>query len=104
MFPCKRHPTSAIFFANLIKELASRVDELIVITPRPYIPKMLTKIKKSWDRWYIDPMVSNEPNMEIVRPYFLSLRGTAYEGINSILMHLSIFKLIKDIVKKEKLN
>ncbi|MEW6600038.1 MAG: glycosyltransferase [Nitrospirota bacterium] len=104
MFPCKRHPSSAIFFANLLKELAAKVDELIVITPRPYIPRVFTKIKKRWARWYLDPMVSNELNMEIIRPYFLSFRGMAYEGINGILMHLSLFKLINDVVKRRKIE
>ncbi len=47
MFPCKRHPSSAIFFANLIKELALKVDDLIVVTPRVYIPKFMVKFKKN---------------------------------------------------------
>jgi glycosyltransferase involved in cell wall biosynthesis len=104
MFPCKRHPTSAIFFANLIRKLALKVEELTVVTPRPYIPKMLTKVKKSWAKWYLDPMLSNELNMEIIRPYFFSFRGMPFEGINGILMHLSLFQLIKRLVKKKKID
>ncbi|MEM3035877.1 MAG: glycosyltransferase [Thermoplasmata archaeon] len=104
MFPCKRHPTSAIFFANLLKELANKVNELIVITPRPYIPKFLTKIKKSWAKWYLDPMKSKLEQIEIIRPYVPSLPGIQYEGINSILMHLSLSYLLRKLIKTRKID
>lgn len=104
MFPCKRHPTSAIFFANLMKELAPKVSELIIITPRPYIPRFLTKINSRWSKWYLDPMITMENGMEIIRPYFISLRGINYEGINGILMHISLFNLLKDLIKTRKID
>ena len=104
MFPCKRHPTSAIFFANLVRELALKVDGLTVITPRPYIPKIFTKIRKSWAKWHLDPMLTNELNMKIIRPYFFSCRGRAFEGINAVSMHLSLFRLIKKLVREKKVD
>lgn len=104
MFPCKRHPTSAIFFANLMEELALKVDELIIVTPRVYIPKFLIKFKKRWLKWYLDPMVSKENKMEIIRPYFLSLRGVPYEGINGILMQYSLFSLLKKLINERKIE
>lgn len=99
MFPCKRHPTSGIFFANLLKELAQKVNEIVVITPRPYIPKFLTKIKKSWTKWYLDPMESKLEGIKIIRPYVMSLLGIQNVGINGILMQLSLFNLIKKLIK-----
>ncbi len=104
MFPCKRHPTSAIFFANLMEELALKVDELIVVTPRVYIPKFLIKFKKRWLEWYLDPMVSKENKMEIIRPYFLSLRGVPYGGINGILMQYSLYSLLKKLINERKIE
>lgn len=104
MFPCKRHPTSAIFFANLMRELASKIDELIIITPRPYIPKFMTKFKKKWNRWYLDPMVSTDNGMAIIRPYFLSLRGVNCEGINGILMQYSLSGFIKNLIESKKID
>lgn len=104
MFPCKRHPTSAIFFANLMRELASRVDELFIVTPRPYIPKFMTRFRKKWSKWYLDPMVSTENGMEIIRPYFLYLRGGKYEGINGILMHYSLSGLLKNLIESKKID
>jgi teichuronic acid biosynthesis glycosyltransferase TuaC len=104
MFPCKRHPTSAIFFANLLKELATKVDGLFVVTPRPYIPKFLIKIKKEWAKWYLDSMISKEDGMEIIRPYVLSLRGVQYEGINGILMQLSLFNLCKKLITDKNIE
>ncbi|MFN6945103.1 MAG: glycosyltransferase [Cytophagaceae bacterium] len=104
MFPCKRHPTSAIFFANLMKELAPKISELIIITPRPYIPRFLTKINRRWSKWYLDPMNSKENGMEIIRPYFISLRGLNYEGINGILMHLSLSNLLRKLIKTRKID
>lgn len=104
MFPCKRHPTSAIFFANLMKELALKVSRLIIVTPRVYIPKFLTKINKRWSKWYLDPMITNENGIEIIRPYFLSLRGLSYEGINGILMYFSLFNLLKNMITTRKIE
>ena len=104
MFPCKRHPLSAIFFANLMKELAPKVEELMVVTPRPYIPKFMAKFKKRWSRWYLDPMISKENGMEIIRPYVLSLRGISFVGINGLLMQYSLFFLLKKIINKRKID
>jgi teichuronic acid biosynthesis glycosyltransferase TuaC len=104
MFPCKRHPTSGIFFANLLKELAQKVDKLVVITPRPYIPKFVTKIKKGWAKWYLDPMISKRNGMEIIRPYILTLRGISFLGINGILMQYSLFNLVKNLIKTKHIE
>ncbi len=104
MYPCKRHPTSAIFFANLIKKLAKKVEKIVVVTPRPYIPKVLTKVKPEWKRWFIDPMVSIEENIHIIRPYVLQMRGMGREGLNGILMYLSLLKKCREIVKENDIN
>lgn len=104
MYPCKRHPTSAIFFANLMKELALKVDCLVVITPRPYIPKILTTIKEKWSKWYLDPMTSTDDRVEIIRPYFLSFRSIRYAAINGILMQLSLFHMIKKLIKEKQIE
>jgi teichuronic acid biosynthesis glycosyltransferase TuaC len=104
MFPCRRHPTSGIFFANLMRELAPRVEELTIVTPRVYIPKFLTKFKKRWAKWHLDPMSSEENNISIIRPYYPCLRGPSTEGINAIMMQLSIFNLCKEIIRKKNIE
>lgn len=104
MFPCKRHPISGIFFANLLKELASKLDELVVITPRPYIPKFLTKFKKDWDKWFIDPFFSKEGSIEIIRPYVLNLKGVSYDGVNAVLTQYSLLHLVKNLIIKKQID
>lgn len=104
MYPCKRHPTSAIFFANLVKKLAKKAEKIIVVTPRPYIPEFLTKIKPQLKRWFIDPMISEEENITIIRPYVLQLRGTGRAGINGILMYLSLLNECRRIVEESGIN
>ncbi|MCP4370831.1 MAG: glycosyltransferase family 4 protein [Deltaproteobacteria bacterium] len=104
MFPCKRHPTSAIFFANLMKELAPKIDELIIVTPRVYIPKFLIKFNKRWRKWYLDPVSSKENGMEILRPYSLFLRGVKFGGINGILIQYSLSRFLKNLVKTRKIE
>ncbi len=104
MFPCKRHPTSAIFFANLMKEVAQEVDELIIVTPRMYIPKFLAKLKKRWSKWYIDPMISKENGMEIIRPYVLYLPRVKFEGINGILMQYFLLNLLSNLIKTRNIE
>jgi len=104
MFPCKRHPTSAIFFANLLKELSSKVDDLVVVTPRPYIPKLFARLRKRWARWYVDPMTSKRDGLEIIRPFVLTLRGVSFSGINGILWQYSLVNFIKNLIKKRKFD
>ena len=104
MFPCIRHPTSGIFFANLIKELSSKVDELIVVTPRIYIPRFLSRFRKGWDKWYLDPMKSKENGFEIFRPFVLYLPSTSFVGINGILMQYSLLNFLKKLIKERKIE
>lgn len=104
MFPCKRHPISGIFFANLLKELATKLDELVVITPRPYIPKFFLRFNKSWNKWFIDPLYSVEDGIKIFRPYVLTLRGVRFLGINGILWHYSLLRMTKNIIKKNRID
>jgi glycosyltransferase involved in cell wall biosynthesis len=87
-----------------MRELVSKVDELIIVTPRPYVPKFMTRFRKKWSKWYLDPMVSRENGMEIIRPYFLYLRGGKYEGINGILMHYSLSGLLKNLIEFKKID
>ncbi len=104
MYPCKRHPTSAIFFANLLNELAPKVNELIVVSPRPYIPKFMVKLKKSLGKWFLDPMSSKENGIEVIRPFVFAMRGANYSGINGILLQYSLLNLIKEQIRKRKIN
>ena len=104
MFPCKRHPTSGIFLANMLMELAKKVDRLIVVTPRVYIPKFLTIFKKRWKKWWLDPMTSNENDLEIIRPFVPFLPGINMLGLNGVLMYYSLRKTIKKYLKKEKIE
>lgn len=104
IFPCQRHPTSGIFLANLMKDLSKKVDKLIIITPRVYIPNILTKIQKKWVKWRIDPMISKESQMTIFRPYYLFLPKSKYYGLNGILMYFSLKNKVKKIIKNEKIE
>jgi glycosyltransferase involved in cell wall biosynthesis len=87
-----------------MRELASKVDELIIVTPRPYIPKFMTRFKNKWSKWYLDPMVSTENGMEIIRPYFLCLRGGKHEGINGILMYYSLSGFSKNLIELKNID
>ncbi|MBI4687082.1 MAG: glycosyltransferase [Nitrospirae bacterium] len=104
MFPCKRHPISAVFFANLMRELAPKVNELIIITPRPYIPRSFAKINKGWQKWFLDPEVTKENGMEIIRPHVLLLPGVRFEGINGILIQLSLISLLHKLIRKRRID
>lgn len=104
MFPCLRHPTSAVFFANLMRELAPHIEKLIVVTPRPFVPKWLTKIKKSWVKFHVDPSHSHENGMEIIRPFVLVLPGAKYLGINTLLMWFLLYSRIKRLIRHNNID
>ncbi len=87
-----------------MKELAQKVDELIIVTPRVYIPKCLVKVKKRLNKWFLDPMISKENGMEIIRPYVLALPGVKFEGINGVLMQYSLYGLLKKLINKRKIE
>lgn len=104
MFPCKRNPVSAVFFADLMKEFSKITDELIVVTPRVYIPRFLKRIRKSWKKWDLDPMVSRMGKIKIIRPYVPQLRGASHSGINAILMYKFLYGLIRHIARAKKIQ
>ena len=104
MFPTKLRPTSGIFLANLMKELSQKVDQLIIITPRPYIPKFLTQIKKKWMKWRIDPMIYRENRMEIIRPFVLYFRSDKLRGISSILSYYSLIYSLRKYLINERIE
>jgi glycosyltransferase involved in cell wall biosynthesis len=99
MFPCRRHPTSAIFFANLMRELAARVEEVIVVTPRPNIPKPLAKLKPGLSKWFRDEMYSTRDGLEIFRPFVLSIPSPHCAGVNAVLMHRALRRFLKPIIE-----
>lgn len=104
MFPCKRFPTSGIFFANLMKELSPLVDDLIIVTPRLYIPRILMKVNKRWNKWRLDPMVSKWEGMEIIRPFILHLSGMSHCGTNGILMQYSLLTMVRRLIKARNIE
>ena len=104
MFPCKRHPTSGIFFANLMKALARLVDDLIIVTPRVYIPKCLTVVKKKWAKRRIDDMRTYKDRMEIVRPFVPFLPGVSSLGLNGILMEQTLRRLVKIYIDNKRVD
>jgi teichuronic acid biosynthesis glycosyltransferase TuaC len=104
MFPCKRHPTSAIFFANLMQELAPKLEKLVIVTPRPYIPKFMTYFKKRWKKWYLDSPTSSDNGMLIIRPYCLYVRGISYIGLNAIIMQCCLYRLIKKLIAEYQID
>ena len=104
IFPCKRHPTSGIFLANLLIDLSKNVDKLIVINPRVYIPKILTVFKKNWKKWRVDPMISKEERMIIFRPFYIYLPKSWLYGLNGLLMYISLKKIVKRCIENEKIE
>ncbi len=104
MFPCLRHPTSAIFFANLLRELARYTERIVVVTPRAYIPRGLRLLNRRWSRWYLDPGVSEENGLKIIRPHVPMLRGERYLGVNSLLMQASLSGLFGRIIGEERIG
>jgi glycosyltransferase involved in cell wall biosynthesis len=87
-----------------MQELATKVDELIVVTPRVCIPKFLIRFKKSWNKWHLDPMTSKENGVEIIRPFVISLPGASFASINGILMEYSLLNLLTHLIKTRKIE
>ncbi|MBN1479388.1 glycosyltransferase family 4 protein [candidate division KSB1 bacterium] len=104
MYPSKRHPTSAIFFANLLKELKKHVGALCVICPRPYIPRLFQSIKPALKKWFIDDMFSVANGIEIYRPFIFKIPFDAFAGLNGLLMYTCLKKRLTKIVYEKKID
>lgn len=107
MFPCLRHPASAIFFANLLKELAAFTGRIVVVTPRAYIPAALRQLKQSWSAWYLDPEVTElsvEYGVRIIRPHVPMLPGERYLGLNSLLLEAALHPLFTRLAAEEEFD
>ena len=64
----------------------------------------MVKFKKNLGRWFLDPMISKENGMEIIRPYVLFLPGAKFVGINGVLMQYTLFRLLKKLIEERKIE
>lgn len=102
MYPCRRHPTSAVFFANLMQELAPRVAHLTVIAPRPYVPRVLTKFRRRLRRWFLDEVSDSDHGVEIFRPFIFLLPWMAFAGLNGVLMYRGLRKFCLALAQRRQ--
>jgi glycosyltransferase involved in cell wall biosynthesis len=99
MFPCLRHPTSCVFFANLLLELASLVDDITVLSSRPWIPKFARAVRPRWRKWYLDPPVSRLRQVKVIRPHLPEFPGSVNYGLNGHVAAVCLGRLASVLAK-----
>lgn len=102
MFPNNMNSQSGIFVFEQLKEI-NKTDnyEIFVISPVPYVPRIL-RYKKKWDNYF---RINNEDeykNIKIIYPRYFSVPGANFLFIRSLTMYFSVLKVLKKIVDKEE--
>lgn len=95
LYPSKRHPSSGIFFYNLIKSLLDYPVKILLINPRPYFPSLIAFFKKSLNKWKLDPYEYRRDNLTILRPFLPLLPGNHFTAINGLIWPHILFYLLR---------
>jgi glycosyltransferase involved in cell wall biosynthesis len=103
MFPSEMHPSSAIFLANFLLKLNRYLDDLLVISPRVYIPRVLS-FRERWARHRNVTAHGSWQGIEVMRPPFLYVPGDLFLPFAGASMETSILPTVKKIVKTRRFD
>jgi len=73
-FPRKSMPASGIFLANTLRALRPHVDDLLVISPRVFVPRWLA-LRERWRKCSEDPLHDEWNGIEVLRPLVPTVPG-----------------------------
>jgi len=103
LYPQLKNPIKGIFVHNQVKTLVKKQNcNIIVVSPIPYCPKILTKFKKKWQEYYSVPQKSKIDDINIFYPKYLHLPGKNLFGLSSYLMAIGLRFSLGHILKRFK--
>lgn len=73
LFPRTDSPTAGIFFANFLRALVPLIRRVVVVTPPPYVPGLLKRLRRFAPHRSLTPRDSYF-GIKVYRPPFLSTR------------------------------
>lgn len=102
MFPNNINSQSGIFVSEQVKEI-NKIGkyEVFVISPVPYVPKVL-RYKKKWNDYFKINKENKYKNIKIFYPRYISVPGAHMLFIRSIMMYFSVKFVLNNIVNKNE--
>src|SRR5262245_45744653 len=101
MFPSEMNPSSAIFMANFLLKLSPFLDDLLVISPRVYVPKLLAW-RRRWARYREISRRGQWQGIEVVRPAFLYLPFDPFLPFAGTVMERCVMSTVKKTLEKRQ--
>lgn len=105
MYPTKSNMSYGKVIHEQAISLINKGYEIKVISPIPYIPKILSNHNKRFNNYYKTSYYENYEGIDVYYPRYLSVRRNPFLFyLSADTMYLSILKLIDDLHKRFKFD
>jgi glycosyltransferase involved in cell wall biosynthesis len=103
LFPKASDRRHGIFALRRAERLRAAGNNIVIISPVPYIPKLLTNVPR-WRRYRHQTANIDVSGFEVHRPAFFRPPGKWYIGYESRAMWWSIKSKIRDLAKEKRFD
>jgi glycosyltransferase involved in cell wall biosynthesis len=104
MYPNTEFPISGIFVHEQVKILKEMGHEVIVVAPKPLVPKFLQFVKKKWCKYYNISEKETIDKVNIHHPSAFTLPAGLLMHLSGHFYYFAIKKLIKHVYKYFKFD
>jgi glycosyltransferase involved in cell wall biosynthesis len=98
MFPSPRHPTSGIFIARQVRELARHVA-LDVVSPVPWAPRLLQPLSPRWQAYGAQPAASVYDGVAVHHPRYVQPIGQWSMPVAGAAMALGAAAVVRRLAR-----
>ncbi len=99
MYPSSFNHMSGIFVHKQVKALIKKGCEVKVVSPVPYSPFPLSKLKKKWEAYSNIPYSTIYDGVEVFYPRYVEFPNALFFAFTGFSVYMGIRKLIDNIYK-----
>lgn len=99
MYPSTFNNMAGIFVHKQVKALIDKGCEVKVVSPVPYAPTFLGKIKPKWREYGKIPVHDNLEGVDVYYPRYIDFPKSLFMGYSGHFMYQGMKKVIDDIYK-----
>jgi teichuronic acid biosynthesis glycosyltransferase TuaC len=103
LFPKASDRRHGIFVLRRAEQLRALGHDIVVVSPVPYIPRLLTQVKR-WQKYSFQTALLNVSGFEVHRPAYFRPPGAWYIGYESRGMWWGMKSTIRHLSKKRRFN
>lgn len=104
MYPSSFNSVAGIFVHKQVKALIEQGHEIKVISPVPFAPFPLNKIKKKWRAYANNPGYAVIDGVEVYYPRYLEFPNSYFFAHSGYFMYLGVRDIVKKIYDKWKFD